>query len=185
MKTSPSEDKQKLPSFEGIQMEIQNILETFDSNANDLDEYSTELNPEQMAELDDYLEALGVQEAQKVDGFGQFLRMSEAQEASLKAEADRLRKRAKTLENTRNYLKMRYLQVMEQHGLKKVAGSVYTLSRRATKVVQIMDEKALPADLWREKVTREPAKTDIMALLKIGQEVPGCALSESYSLQVR
>ena len=179
------EDKQKLPSFEAIQYEIQNILETYDSPENDMGEYSLQLNEEQQAELDDYLEMLGTQEAEKVDGFAQFLKISEAQQAALKAEADRLAKRAKSLENTRNYLKMRYLQVMEKHGLKKVSGSTYTLSRRATKCVQIINENDIPDDLWREKVPREPAKQDIMALLKSGKEVPGCQLEESVSLQVR
>lgn len=179
------EDKQKLPSFEAIQSEIQNILETFDNAENDLDEYSTQLNEEQQAELDAYLEMLGTQEAEKVDGFAQFLRMSEARQAALKAEADRLAKRAKSLESTRNYLKMKYLQIMEKHGLKKVSGSTYTISRRATKCVQIINEKDIPDGLWREKVTREPAKQDIMALLKSGKEVPGCQIAESVSLQVK
>ena len=179
------EDKQKLPSFAAIQAEIENILETYDSSDNDLGEYSMQLNDDQRTELDAYLELLGTQEAEKVDGFAQFIRMSEAQQAALKAEADRLLKRAKTLENTRNYLKMRYLQVMEKHGLKKISGSTYTLSRRSTKCVQINNEEDIPDDLWREKVTREPAKQDIMALLKIGKEVPGCQLAESVSLQVR
>lgn len=180
-----TEDKQKLPSFEAIQSEIQNILETYDNTDNDLGEYSLTLNEEQQTELDAYLEMLGTQEAEKVDGFAQFLRMSEAQQAALKAEADRLAKRAKSLESTRNYLKMKYLQIMEKHGLKKVSGSTYTISRRATKCVQIINENDIPDELWREKVTREPAKQDIMALLKSGKEVPGCQLAESISLQVK
>ena len=179
------EEKQKLPSFESIQAEIQNILETYDSSDNDLGEYSMQLNDDQRTELDAYLELLGTQEAEKVDGFAQFLKMSEAQQAALKAEADRLMKRAKTLENTRNYLKMRYLQVMEQHGLKKVSGSTYTLSRRATKCVQIVDESIVPAGVKREKTIVEPDKLVIMELLKIGKEVPGCQLAESVTLQVR
>ena len=179
------EDKQKLPSFEAIQSEIQNILETFDSTENDLGEYSMQLNEEQQAELDAYLEMLGTQEEEKVDGFAQFIKMSESQQAALKAEADRLLKRARSIENTRNYLKMRYLQVMEKHGLKKVAGQAYTLSSRVTKCVQILEEDVIPEELWRVKTTREPAKQDIMALLKSGKEVPGCQLAESVSLQVR
>lgn len=179
------EEKQKLPSFAAIQAEIENILETYDSTENDLGEYSMQLNDEQQEELDAYLEMLGTQEAEKVDGFAQFIRMSEAQQAALKAEADRLLKRARSIENTRNFLKSRYLEVMERHGLKKVSGSTYTLSRRATKCVQIIDEKDIPDELWREKVTREPDKQDIMALLKSGKEVPGCHLAESVSLQVR
>ena len=179
------DDKQKLPRFAAIQAEIQNILETFDNYENDLGEYSMQLNDEQRAELDAYLEMLGTQEAEKVDGFAQFLRMSEAQQDALKTEADRLIKRAKSLENTRNYLKMRYLQVMEAHGLKKVSGSTYTLSRRATKCVKIVDASIVPAGVKREKTIVEPDKRIIIALLKDGQEVPGCQLAESVSLQVR
>ena len=179
------EEKQKLPSFESIQAEIQNILETYDSADNDLGEYSITLNEDQQAELDAYLEMLGTQEREKVDGFAQFIHMSESQQAALKAEADRLLKRARSLENTRNYLKMRYLQVMERHGLRKVSGSTYTLSRRATKCVQINNEEDIPDELWREKVTREPDKRVIMELLKIGKEVPGCQLAESVTLQIR
>ena len=178
-------DKQKLPSFAAIQEEIQNILETYDSSENDLGEYSLTLNEDQQAELDSYLEMLGTQEAEKVDGFAQFIKMSEAQQAALKAEADRLLKRARSIENTRNYLKMRYLQVMEEHGIKKVSGSTYTLARRATKCVQIVDESIVPAGVKREKIVVEPDKRIIMELLKDGQEVPGCQLAESVSLQVR
>lgn len=178
------EEKQKLPSFAAIQAEIENILETYDSTENDLGEYSMQLNDEQRAELDAYLEMLGTQESEKVDGFAQFLRMSEAQQESLKSEADRLMKRAKSLENTRNYLKMRYLQVMERYGLKKVSGSTYTLSRRATKCVQIVDADIVPAGVKREKTIVEPDKRIIMELLKSGQKVPGCQLAESVSLQV-
>ena len=179
------DEKQKLPSFAAIQAEIENILETYDSTENDLGEYSMQLNDDQRAELDAYMDMLGTQEAEKVDGFAQFLRMSEAQQAALKAEADSLAKRAKSLENTRNYLKMRYLQIMERHGLKKVSGNTYTLSRRSTKCVQILEEDVIPEELWRVKTTREPAKQDIMALLKIGKEVPGCQIAESVSLQVK
>lgn len=180
-----TDDKQKLPSFAAIQAEIENILETYDSTDNDLGEYSIHLNDEQREELDAYIEMLGTQEAEKVDGFAQFLRMSEAQAAALKAESDRLLKRAKTLENTQNFLKSKYLGIMEQHGLKKVSGKTYTISRLARKVVQIVDEKLIPEELKVTKTTSEPAKKDIMTLLKNGQEVPGCRIAESVSLQVR
>ena len=180
-----SDDKQKLPSFEAIQAEIQNILETYDNPNNDLGEYSLTLNEDQQAELDAYMEMLGTQEREKVDGFAQFIRISEAQAAALRAEADRLLKRARTLENTQNFMKSKYLGIMEQHGLKKVSGNTYTISRLARKVVQIVDEKLIPENLKVTKTTSEPAKKDIMTLLKNGQEVPGCQLAESVSLQVR
>lgn len=178
-------DKQKLPSFANIQDEIQNILDTFDSPENDLTEYSTELNDAQKQELDDYLTLLAEQESDKVDGFGQYLLMQKKKMEDLKEESSRLAQRAKSIDNTCNYLKTRYLQIMEKHGLKKVQGKLYTLSRRCSKVVVIEDEKLLPQELWREKVTREPMRQDIKALLSVGKKVPGCRLGESVSLQVR
>ena len=178
-------DKQKLPSFANIEEEIQNILDTFDSPENDLTEYSTDLNDAQKQELDDYLSMLAGQEADKADGFGQFIIMQKKKIECLKEEAARLAQRAKSIENTMHYLKTSYLQTMEKHGIKKIQGSIYTLSRRASKVVVIEDEKLIPPELWREKITREPMKQDIKALISVGNQVPGCRLGESVSLQVR
>ena len=178
-------DKKKLPSFANIEEEIQNILDTFDSPENDITEYSTELNDAQKQELDDYISMLAEQESDKVDGFGQYLIMQKKEMEDMKEEAARLAQRAKSMENTMNYLKAGYLSTMERHGIKKIQGRIYTLSRRVSKVVVIEDEKLLHQELLREKVTREPMKQDIKALLSIGKEVPGCRLGESVSLQVR
>lgn len=177
--------KQKLPSFSAIQEEIQTILETYNGADGENGEYSMQLTDEQRKEIDSYLEMLGTQEAAKVDGFAQYIRIREAQAKALKAEADRLMKRARTMENTMNYLKAKYLGIMEKHGLTKVSGNAYTISRLTRKIVKVVDEKLIPPMLMRENTTREPIKQDIMALLKIGKDVPGCQLSESTSLQVR
>ena len=103
----------------------------------------------------------------------------------MSAEAKRLAARAKAAENRINYLKMRYLQIMQQHGLKKIAGKVYTLSVRETPVVQIDDEKLLPEQYMTEKVTASPNKQLLKDALKSGVAIPGARLATSYSLQAR
>lgn len=178
-------DKQKLPSFEAIEQEIANILEIYDSPENDLGEYSLELNDEQKNELEAYLNELFQQEQQKVDGFCQWLRMDEDEEARLRKEANILLQRARSKERTRNFLKMRYLQIMDEHGVKKVSGSVYNLSRRVTKVAHIIDEKLVPDEWCNIETIRKPDKRDILVALKRGETVQGCELGESVSLQAR
>jgi hypothetical protein len=73
---------------------------------------------------------------------------------------------------------------MQRNGLQKVRGQIYALSVRATDIVSITNQDALPEQYIRVKTTVEPDKTALKAALKEGQEIPGAALSKSFSLQV-
>ena len=173
-------------TFEQIEEEIQTILDSFgDVEIGEAHDESEELSEEQKAALDQYLEELGTEEKQKVDAFAQFCRMSDAQIKALRTEAARLESRARSRENTVKFLKSQYLGIMEKHGTKKIAGDMYTMSRRATKVCVIDDEQLIPADYITVKTTIAPAKKDILFSLKTGTPVPGCHMGESYSLSIR
>lgn len=163
-----------MPSFSAIEQEISNMLDIPDD----------QLTEEQKETLDAYLNDLGSQEASKIDNFALFVRLESARAEALRAEAQRLSSRARTAENRIAYLKMRYMQAIEQSGLQGIKGSVYRLSIRGTDVVKITDELVLPAEYVRTKTTIEPDKTAIKAALKEGVEIPGAELAKSYSLQV-
>ena len=149
-----------------------------------LDIPDEQLSDEQKAALDAYLDELGSQEASKVDNFALFVRLESARAEALRAEAQRLASRARTAENRIAYLKMRYMQAIEQAGLKGVKGSVYRLSIRATDIVNVTNQDALPEQYVRVKTTVEPDKVALKAALKEGQVIPGAALVQTYSLQV-
>ena len=163
-----------MPTFSTIEQEISNMLDIPDD----------ELNEEQRLALDSYLEELGSQEQEKVDNFAQFIRIEGARAEALKVEAARLASKARTASNRIAYLKQRYLDTMQRNGLQKVRGQIYALSVRATDIVSITNQDALPEQYIRVKTTIEPDKVALKAALKEGQEIPGAALSQSFSLQV-
>lgn len=166
-----------MATFAQIQEEIGNMLDIPEE----------ELTEEQKAEMDAYLDMLGNQEAEKVDGFAQFIKLESARAEALKEEGRRLSSKAKTAENRIAWLKNRYLTIMQNNGLKKVKGDLYSLSVRATPTVIITNENAIPDDgiYIKTKIERTPDKIAIKEGLKGGLEIPGCELGTSYSLQVR
>jgi hypothetical protein len=160
--------------FENIEQEIDNIL--------DLD--ASEMTPEQQAAVDAYLEELAGQEAGAVDGFARYVRMKIAMAAAKREEAQRLMQSARSDEGSANYLKMRFIQVMQARNLTRVKGHAYKVSIRSTPVVQIFDEKALPEQYVKTTTTTVPDKLALRDALKGGAEIPGAALSQSLTLQV-
>ena len=165
-----------MATFAQIQAEIESMLSIPDDMLTD----------EQRATMDAYLDELGQQEADKVDGFGQFLRLQTARADAMKEEAKRLSAAAKCIENRLERLKLYYVGVLRVSGLQRVSGNVYTLSTRKSERVEVPENvSGLGEDFVRMKVTIEPDKKAIADALKSGQDVPGCRIVESYSLQVR
>lgn len=164
-----------MPTFEQIQQEIEGMLTIPED----------ELTEEQQAAMQAYLDELAGMESGKVDAFGQFLKMQAAVADACKKEAQRLSTKAKIAENRIAGLKGHYLTIMQQHGIKKASGTVYTLKIRETDSVDVMvAADALPEIFVRRKVTVEPDKTVIRDALKGGVEIEGCRLVKSCSLQV-
>lgn len=160
-----------MPRFIDILEEIDNILSVPDD----------ELTEEQKAAFEAYADELAQQEAEKVDAFSQFVRSREAKIEYLRQEARAFTNAARAIENKLDRLKAHYQRTMQEHGLKKVSGNVFTLSIRATAIADV-DESQLPEQWWNIKTTRTPAKADILRALKRGEEVPGATISHSYSL---
>jgi hypothetical protein len=163
-----------MPHFKEILDEISLMLEVPDED----------LTEEQKATMDTYLDELAGQEADKVDGIGQWMRLEAARAEALKAEATRLSNRAKSIQNRINWLKCGYLASMERAGVKKVRGEIYTMSVRATDVVRIVDETALPEEFIKVTQTISPDKMALKSALKEGREVPGAELAKSMTLQI-
>ena len=165
-----------MATFAQIQEEIESMLSIPDDMLTD----------EQRATMDAYLDELGQQEADKVDAFGQFLRFQAARADAIKEEAKRLSAAAKCIENRLERLKLYYVGVLRVNKLQRVSGKVYTLSTRKSERVDVpANISGLDEAFVRRKVTVEPDKKAIGDALKAGQEVPGCRIVESYSLQVK
>ena len=166
-------------ALKDIEMEISGVLEVIDESG------ETELTEEQKADIESYLAELGQQEADKIDGFVGYCRMLEKQAKALKEEAAYLEARAKTRENTLKFLKQSYQGVMEQNGLKKLSGQLYSVSMRESKSCRVEDESLIPEEYWTVKTTRTLSKADALAAMKRGESVPGCAIGITHSLMLR
>lgn len=132
----------------------------------------------------DDLDALDIALADKLEGCGLYIKNSEAMANAIKEEEQRLRERRASLE--------RRIESIKQYmrgGLELAGGKVETprirLSFRRSKAVEILDQGALPDEFIRVSVKEDPDKKMILAALKAGQEVPGAALDERLSLQIR
>lgn len=177
----PVRNDRKL-TFADIQREI----------AATLDIPEADLSEEEKATLKIYLEELAQLEADKIDAFASFIRLQTEMAKAYKAEADRLREKAKAMEKRISGLKAHYVQVMATHGLKKVAGKAYSISTRKSESVEapeteeeIMALLAENPDCVREKISYQPDKTAIKEQLKAGVVIPGCRLVENVNLQIR
>lgn len=59
------------------------------------------------------------------------------------------------------------------------------MSFRRSAAVTVFDEAALPAEYVAEKISKTPDKAAIKAAIKSGIEVPGAALVDNLSVQIK
>ena len=145
-----------------------------------------DLTPEQRETRAAYAEELKQDAAAKIDRFGGYVREQKARAEACKAEADRLARKARNIENNIGWLQHVYLSAMQQADLLKIQGSVYTASVRHNQHVEVDDVAALDDFCCRIiPERREPDKKIIMERLKGGSTLPGCRLVQTDSLQIR
>ena len=152
-----------------------------------MDEADNPEDPAYQEELEAALGELATAEADKADGLAFVLAELEARREAIKQTEQSLANRRHSLENRAASLKRYALQVMQNHGIKKIAGASATLSIRKGSISVYVDPAAveiLPFNLIRTKV--EADKAAIKEVLEAGQEVTGCSLQVGLdSLSIR
>lgn len=166
---------EKLPRLYGIELEINNIMEYCEG----------EIAPEEEEKLEEYLDMLGNQEAEKIDRFSQFVKLQGARCEAIRAESQRLAKKAASVEERVRFLKNHYLAVLRANSLKKVRGNAYTVSVRDSVSVEVHDESLLAGtDFAETRVEIAPYKKRIKEALQAGESVPGCGLIHKNYLMI-
>lgn len=104
---------------------------------------------------------------------------------SLKKEEEERRSRRKALEARVEEAKAFIKKYMLQEGLAELEGNVvkYSLAKSQPKLI-IEDEKVIPEDYKQQTVITEIRKDAIKDQLKMGDQIPGCRLEDSFSLKV-
>lgn len=146
-------------------------------------------NPEtlddDMANLNNLM-GINAQELQeKGDAYAAVIREKESRADALRAEAQRMVQLAKQAESVAEYLKGRLFAAMQEQGLNSVDVAHFRLSLRKSQAVEVSDQDAIPQEYLRTKTVIEPDKIAIKAALKQGQVIPGAALADRQSLQIK
>lgn len=130
----------------------------------------------------DTIESLGAEIA--VEDVVKAIRNKQAEAEAIKAEADKLtdkRRRAEAAAEGLKNILLTYLTATQQ---KKVSAGVFTISRGASKAVEILDETAIPESY----LIAQPPKVDkkaILAKLKEGEAIEGAQLKESEYVTIK
>lgn len=132
-----------------------------------------EIPPEQ---LQDTLDMISDDFRVKAENVAIVIREIEAQSAALKAEADRMTERKKSLDSKAESLKDYLRFNMEATGIVKVSGKLLSITLGAPSEIVAVPENALdlPDDFQNHSVTANKAM--IKSALKAGQEIKGCAI---------
>lgn len=128
------------------------------------------------------LAALQMERTQKIKNVALWLKNLNASAAAYKAERDAFDERMKQAQKKAESLK-RYLA--NALGGEKFVTDECAVSFRKSTAINVLDEAAIPAAYMAEKVTRSPDKTAIKAAIKGGEAVPGVALVENLSVQIK
>jgi len=144
--------------------------------ARELEAMLTEAEGELTADMDGHFDILARQAESlpaAIDDVLSLVRDIEARAEARKAEADRLKARAKRDEAVAAWFKSQVLRTMQAEGLKKIETARWraTVAQPGGKAaMEIVD--AIPEDFYREVVTREIDKDKIRVALESGQTLP-------------
>ncbi|KRM73037.1 siphovirus Gp157 family protein [Lacticaseibacillus brantae] len=122
----------------------------------------------------------------KADGYAKVITELRGQSDTIKAEAQRLRERAQSIDNNIKWLKERLQDAMEQTGKTKFKTPYFSFGIQANPpAVDLVDETKLPVSYLVHVDEWHADKKKIKDDLKSGKEVPGAILKQGQSLRIR
>lgn len=115
---------------------------------------------------------------------GFVIKAFEYNEEIVKAEMDRLNAIKQRLAKSKELLKNRLSESMQQFGVERVESPTLTLSFRKSNAVEITDESEIPAVYFNQPPPK-PDKFAIKDAFKRGENVPGAEIVERLNLQIK
>lgn len=149
-----------------------------DAFTNAIDEETGEINESAMEELN----ALQIAKDEKMENIALYIKNLTSDAEQIKAESQKLAKRAKSYENKAQWLK-EYLKYALNG--EKLATSRVSVSYRSSKSVEctLEDISTLPQEFLR--MNPELNKTEIKKYLEEGGTLDGCSIKENKSIVIK
>lgn len=132
--------------------------------------------------VNDTLEGMEVEA--KLEDYCKVIRQLTADSEQLKAEAARMTKKQKSLENSVKRLNKAVLAYMDTIGKPKTEAGIFTVKVSESKAVNIVDETKLPKEFFIE----QPAKVDKASIrnkLMADEVVNGAELQVNRNIQIK
>lgn len=128
------------------------------------------------------IEALNAERDKKVEGLALFYKETLAEAEAIKAEADKLAKRAQVAKNKAERMKEYLAFVMNTSQTEKFTTNRVKISFKPSEAV-VVDEDTLPKKWFRIKM--EPDKAGIKQALKEGAKIKGAHLETKQNIQIK
>lgn len=144
-----------------------------------------ELSPEAVA---DTIEGMSGELQQKAQNIGYLVRQLETTAQAIKDAEAQMAARRKAIENRTQSIKDYVLNVMQMHSIEKIETPYFNLSlAKNPPAVDIYDSNQVPAHFMKQPEPPPPVpdKAAIKQSLKLGEDVPGCRLSQSVRLTIK
>lgn len=131
------------------------------------------------------LDTLIAERDTKIENIALYIKELEAEATAIKAEADKLAKRAKTAQAKADRLKNYLSCNLINNGERTFKTTRCALSFRSSEVVEIAENAELDKKYLSVKVTETPDKKAIKEDLKKGKLIPGCELVHKDNIQIK
>lgn len=128
------------------------------------------------------LVSLQMERADKIRNVALWVKNLNASVVALKAERDAFDERLKAAQKKADGLKKYLADALQGQ---KFSTDECVVSFRRSAAVAVLDEAVLPAEYIAEKITKSPDKAAIKAAIKSGIDVPGAALVDNLSVQIK
>lgn len=141
------------------------------------------IDPETGELLDEAaLTDLQMERTEKIKNVALWVKNLNASVTALKAERDAFDERMKSAQKKADGLKKYLADALQGQ---KFSTDECVVSFRRSAAVAVLDEAVLPAEYIAEKITKSPDKAAIKAAIKSGIDVPGAALVDNLSVQIK
>lgn len=125
---------------------------------------------------------LQMERTEKIKNVALWVKNLNASVTALKAERDAFDERMKSAQKKADGLKKYLADALQGQ---KFSTDECVVSFRRSAAVAVLDEAVLPAEYIAEKITKSPDKAAIKAAIKSGIDVPGAALVDNLSVQIK
>ncbi len=110
---------------------------------------------------------------------------ADAKVIALKAEKERFDEKAKSEKAKSDKYKEIINNAMKMSNKKKIETDLFTISKRSSKAVNIIDETKIPLEFMSETITYKPIKKAIKEAIEKGEVIEGAELGINESVVIK